>query len=1347
MRKCFKKALSGILATAMLFSSVAIAPVTVQAAGFTTVGGWNESLYAEWTDSNPDSSVVKVGYKLSTDNTYTYLSGDDLTYLVRPASTSGAGRVDIPGLKAGRYDLTVTDSTGATFTRTGIKVYANDRSGYAHWNNTEGIGGYKNDGTPRDNAIIIYVTDENKDTVEIPGYEGTTWNYASSSTGETWTRTSEGIGNILNNNMKFIQQVTITDNHPLIIRFIGTINPPKNLTPHAAKDLALGGSTSDNGNLAITKYGRNITLEGIGSDAFIDGWGFTFSQTATCPAEAGKSFEVSNLTFQNYPEDALGFQGDDGITAPIERVWVHNNTFYPGYCANPTESDKAEGDGSCDFKRGKYYTMAYNHYINCHKTNLLGSGTSDDQWYMTLHHNWYENVGSRQPLEANGNVHIYSTYFQGATSTTVDARGSNASFLEENYYEDCKNYYKSRNNTCVAKSYNEIINGGSIGSISGKRTVVSSRTEAAIPSNGYNFPNGDAMTNFDTNPNHFYYDSVNKKSDVAVLTPAAEVPAYVTTYAGPLHAFPVTESGEIQITVKSGSTPITGAKVTGGGLTFTEGANGVYTATAELGVAYDITVSKEGYTNVNITTTALVNDGDIYTANANMAVDYDGYAVVKLEGGSAGTPVIGATVKLNDGTVLADQGNGIYKSANQIAVGTYTATITNTGDYVTPSSAVTITVKTTDEATVVMLDKYTGTVNVTVTPASGETNTPDLTKATVTVGDTVLTYNNGAFTGDVEIGNPYTVTVKMPGWNTDSVTPATLTANRTSAVSAAAVISYKGDALIWNYTDSTNTLNATVSANEWSSASSNPQTFEDKTLTKAIKMESSTSLKFTADTDGILTVVMYSTNTSPTISIDGTAYDVEPTGATEIPIAAGTHEIKKGTSSTYMYYAQFALGGSSTPGETTTKTEATTEATTKGTDVPVEPTTSATVVQGQLNKFYANAADATANGDDIANNATSIFTNAATGTGSLASTATITVDGKSHTLSKRTSNGAHSLTIVVPAGVTNATLYVYANSSGATSTRTLTLTDGASYSATGSATGSAGSLSSYTGLNAGTYTLSGNGNWGYSFLALSVPKLGSDDTTKATTEATTEYTTKATTQATTTTEATTKATTTETTTEPTTKETTTESTTQAPVGVQISVDAATAKVGEQITIPVRLTGVTTLASFDVKVAFDSSYITVNSITAGDILTDSNAKMSYSIGNGAVTVTGANPVDTIASGKDVLFNLVITPKAKGDYTLTVTVDEMYVSEGTPATATTKAGIVTVEETIVGPIIVKGDADNNGVVEKADVIMILQYVTGAINAVTNPEAADVNEDNKISTKDAYLIQKFLNKGSWD
>lgn len=537
MRKNFRKVLSSALAATMLLSSVVFAPVDVMAAAnFSKVGGWYETLYAEWTDSNPDSTAVKVGYKLSSASSYTYLSGDDYTYLIR--QSNGNGRVDIPGLKAGTYDIEVTASDGTVYTKTGVEVYAHDRSGYAHFNATEGVGAYNNDGTPKANAIVVYVTDSNKNSVTIPGYGNQTINYTNTA-GASWTRDTAGIGDILNNNYMFIKQVTVTDNHPLIFRFIGTVTAPENLTPYGAKDTALGGSTSDNGFLAICKDSRNITVEGIGDDATLEGWGLTFSKSSTADESTDKNFEVSNLTFTKYPEDGLAFQGHDSNPIGIRRCWVHNNKFYPGYCKNPTESDKAEGDGSCDFKRGYYYTNSYNYYENCHKTNLVGSGTSDDQNYVTFHHNWYKNVESRQPLAANGVMHIYSSYFQGASSVTVDCRGSNSAFLEENYYDNCKGYYKSRNTTCIAKSYNEVFNGGKIGSVTGTRTVASSRTQSAIKDNGYKFLDGSSNKDWDMNSSQFYYK--NGKSDVQVLTPAAQVPAFVQEHAGTLKS--ISDSG------------------------------------------------------------------------------------------------------------------------------------------------------------------------------------------------------------------------------------------------------------------------------------------------------------------------------------------------------------------------------------------------------------------------------------------------------------------------------------------------------------------------------------------------------------------------------------------------------------------------------------------------------------------------------------------------------------------------------------------------------------------------------------------------------------------------------------
>ncbi len=925
--------LTGIaLSTVMFFSAVLGNTISVSAAPSLS-DGWNETLYAEWADSDPDSANVKVGYKLSSESSYTYLSGDDLTYLVRPASASGYGRVDIPGVKEGRYDIQITASDGTVHTRNGIKVYSYDRSGYAHWNYSTGVGAYNNDGTLKDNAIVIYVTDENKDSVTIPGYEDiTTINYASSSTGATWTRGTAGVGNILNNNHKFIRKVTgptsatidgingataSCDNHPLVFRFIGTVTPPQNLTPYDAKTNELGGSSGDNGNLAITKYAKNVTLEGIGADATIDGWGFTFSQTKTCPTDAGESFEVRNLTFKNYPEDGLGFQGDDGTTTPIKRVWVHNNVFYPGYCANPTESDKAEGDGSCDFKRGQYYTMSYNHYVKCHKTNLLGKGAGDEQFYCTLHHNWYEDVASRQPLGADGNTHIYNTYFQDTgsakkhnTSTVVDLRGAASYFLENNYFDNCKNYIKTRNSESYMKLYNNTTTGDTTeASHSGKVINATARTDKGL-TNGLVFPDGNSLDDWDQNPKEFYCSASG--TSVSVLNDTADVPEYVQTYAGTLKQFPMTESGEITITVNNNGKAITDASVTANGLSFVNNGNGTYTATAQLGSEYKITASKEGYSSKSVTSTVLENDGDTFKATLDLPVDYDGYAVVNLTGGSNNEAVKGATVTLNNGAVLKEEGNGVYKSEAQYATGNYTVTITNTGDYVAPTQAQAVTIKTTDEATDIHLDKKLGKVSVSIVRAVGQTEVLDTTKATVYVGDTELVNSgNNTFTGDVEINTPFTVIANVPGWNVENIDPYKITATSNATATAKATVTSKGKLFTWNYTDGTNTDDffSLTATSDWSSAKNNPIEYDGQTLNKAIKVDSKLVITFEAPSKGTLTLIMNAKDgSSLTITGVGTV-DCSTANATKVitvPIEeAGEITIKKNKNESHLYYMQF----------------------------------------------------------------------------------------------------------------------------------------------------------------------------------------------------------------------------------------------------------------------------------------------------------------------------------------------------------------------------------------------------------------------------------------------------------
>ena len=155
-----------------------------------------------------------------------------------------------------------------------------------------------------------------------------------------------------------------------------------------------------------------------------------------------KNFEVRNLTFMNTPEDAVGMEGQETestltITAAVEHCWVHHNTFLAPSISSPAESDKSEGDGSCDFKRGRYFTCSYNYFEECHKTNLVGSGGTSVQYCLTYHHNLWYGCKARQPLARQANIHFYNNFIIGTTDTVASLRANAYMFAEKNYFLGC----------------------------------------------------------------------------------------------------------------------------------------------------------------------------------------------------------------------------------------------------------------------------------------------------------------------------------------------------------------------------------------------------------------------------------------------------------------------------------------------------------------------------------------------------------------------------------------------------------------------------------------------------------------------------------------------------------------------------------------------------------------------------------------------------------------------------------------------------------------------------------------------------------------------------------------------
>lgn len=859
MIKCFKKAISSVLAAAMLATSFTAMPInTFAATSFSAAGGWFETLYAEWAGNKSD--VTAVSYSGTASGS---LIGDDLTYLVRQDGSNV--RLDIPGLKAGTYNLTVTTNSG-TITKNNIKVYEYDRSGYAHYDahkeGVTGIGAYNDDGTLKSNAVVVYVTEENKNTVQLPGYTGSQY--------------PAGIGNILNyksadangvtggGKIDIVKQLR-EEGIPLDVRFLGTIrggdsntsnNPPaeniKGLTGYNTP--TNGGTKGDNGMMIRVYKSSNVTFEGIGDDATLDGWGIqVISQTGF----VSQGLEFRNLNFTNTPEDAIGLEGTASLSSspqskdwlnssctPIKFSWVHNNTFHQGFCKNPAESDKAEGDGSCDWKRGYGYTMAYNHYINNHKTNLVGSSSQSIQYDASFHHNWYEGVMSRQPLARQANIHIYNTYFDGATSYAISPRAHAYIFSEGNYFGACKNPVDSaKEGSATVKSYNDSF-AGCNGTNAAQQ--VTNKTDKVSDSSG------NPYAGFETGSDMYEYTAtspIQAKADCLNLAGVMKTASEINMEPTPE---PIVSENPNALTLPYE-------------LNCTDPTNANYWAKK----ISDTSLTAN--TKYNMGGALVTPIAKISNTATNMKIRDNG-VIFKVNTGANVTITAGASSAY--GIELYDA----YGELKLAVAGGKTATVSNipAGVYVIKSGNT-------------QKDGYLDDLKV----VAYDPNAPTVTEATT---ETTTKANTGD-DGTTETTTSGTVVDDGYVWHDDGVDAS---GNNVAAANS-------------------NIFN--INGND----TTNKYTYNGVTYNSGIKMESSTNITVNAPADGALKLVLSAAG-SRTIKIDGEEQDVVD-GLNVFDLTAGTHTITKGTANVYLYVMSYAVDGGDTT--VTTTTEATTEATTK----------------------------------------------------------------------------------------------------------------------------------------------------------------------------------------------------------------------------------------------------------------------------------------------------------------------------------------------------------------------------------------------------------------------------------
>lgn len=400
-----QQAYSGNLSSiGFLKAAKPLSGVFTNAAGhvaITEACAWHESAYVKFSLLE-GATTYHIYIKGEGDYGYVRLDSQ----LVRNYGTYG--RADAVGLASGKHyamRIVPVDEKGremadAANEATQLPVVAYDRSGFAHKDREEGVGAYNNDGTLKADARVVYVTKATAKTVSL--------DVTTSAKGTLTTYT--GLQAIINGYQKGYET------RPLAVRLIGMI------TESDTDELL----SSEEGLQIKGRNGYsplNITIEGIGDDATVKGFGFLIRNAA--------SVELRNFANMLCRDDAVS------IDTKNENIWVHHLDLFYGKPGK--DADQVKGDGTIDLKGdSRYVTIAYNHLWDSGKASLCGMSSETGPNWITYHHNWFDHSDSRHPRIRTMSVHVYNNYFDGNSKYGVGAAMQSNAFVEANYFRNCK---------------------------------------------------------------------------------------------------------------------------------------------------------------------------------------------------------------------------------------------------------------------------------------------------------------------------------------------------------------------------------------------------------------------------------------------------------------------------------------------------------------------------------------------------------------------------------------------------------------------------------------------------------------------------------------------------------------------------------------------------------------------------------------------------------------------------------------------------------------------------------------------------------------------------------------------
>lgn len=357
--------------------------------------GWHEAAYVKW---EPFSSATSYVAYIKGGKYAEFTKLDD--QLVR--NYGSYGRADATGLAAAdNYSIKIVpvidnkEDEASANTVNNIKVVNYKREGFCFINGNV-PGAYNMDGTLKSDARVIYVTANTAKTVTCPVIGDKEQIYT-------------GLQAILNAYQKG------KETRPLCVRIIGMIKDTDMDYLLSNEGLQIKGKNNS--------VPMNITIEGIGEDATINGFGFLLRNAV--------NVELRNFGILNFIDDGVSLDTDN------KYCWIHNLDLFYGQAGS--DSDQAKGDGSVDIKgNSQYITISGNHFFDSGKCSLCGMTSESGPNYISYNNNWFDHCDSRMPRIRTMSVHVWNNYFDGISKYGVGATSGSSVFVENNYFRATK---------------------------------------------------------------------------------------------------------------------------------------------------------------------------------------------------------------------------------------------------------------------------------------------------------------------------------------------------------------------------------------------------------------------------------------------------------------------------------------------------------------------------------------------------------------------------------------------------------------------------------------------------------------------------------------------------------------------------------------------------------------------------------------------------------------------------------------------------------------------------------------------------------------------------------------------